>query len=176
MLASLTGGRLHLCVSSDDLPVALPDEAASGVVSLNAAALRAFRHRVIATCEAAHLSLDRTHDLVTAASEAAMNAVVHAGSGDGWACFDTMTGLVQVWVRDSGPGIPAESLHRATLERGFTTAGSLGHGFPMILETADRLWLLTGSTGTTVVLEQYPMRPEPEWLLQRDREAVAALA
>ena len=36
----------------------------------------------------------------------------------------------------------------------------------MMLKTADRIWLLTGDTGTTVVLEQDRMAPEPEWLLQ----------
>ncbi len=55
---------------------------------------------------------------------------------------------------DQGRGINVENLPRATLEKGYTTAGTLGHGMKMMLQTADRLWLLTGSTGTTLVLEQ----------------------
>jgi hypothetical protein len=47
-----------------------------------------------------------------------------------------------------------DQLHRATLERGFTTTGTLGHGFWMMLKAVDRIWLLTGASGTTVVLEQ----------------------
>ena len=57
-------------------------------------------------------------------------------------------------MQDRGAGIDLAKLPRATLERGFTTAGSLGHGFWLMLQTCDRLWLLTGPEGTTVVLEQ----------------------
>jgi hypothetical protein len=38
----------------------------------------------------------------------------------------------------------------------------LGHGMKMILQTTDRLWLLTGPTGTIVVLEQTPQGAEIE--------------
>jgi len=67
---------------------------------------------------------DRWQDLATAVDEAAMNAVVHAGGGQAIvrASDDTM----QVWITDTGAGIAVQSLHRATLERGYTTAGSLG--------------------------------------------------
>jgi hypothetical protein len=50
------------------------------------------------------------------------------------------------------------------LERGFTTAGSLGHGFWLMLNTVDRVWLLTGPTGTTLVMEQSASPPLPAWL------------
>ncbi|MEJ5297479.1 MAG: hypothetical protein WHZ52_05520, partial [Armatimonadota bacterium] len=49
------------------------------------------------------------------------------------------------------------------LERGFTTAGTWGHGFWMMLKLADRVWLHTGQDGTTVVLEQDRDRPAPHW-------------
>jgi hypothetical protein len=56
-------------------------------------------------------------------------------------------------------------LPRATLERGFTTApGNFGHGFWFMLQTVDRVWLLTGPAGTTVVLEQNKEAPEPGWM------------
>jgi hypothetical protein len=34
----------------------------------------------------------------------------------------------------------------------------------MILETVHRVWLLTGPSGTTVVLEMDRTAPEPGWL------------
>jgi hypothetical protein len=40
----------------------------------------------------------------------------------------------------------------------------MGHGFFMMLQTCDRVYLLTGATGTTVVLEQERNAPEPTWL------------
>ena len=97
-----------------------------------------------------------------------MNAVVHGGgSGEGRVHADpepSRSGPLQIWIQDQGAGIAEETLHRATLERGYTTAGSLGHGFWMILKTCDRIYLLTGPTGTTVVLEQEPQEPDPFWL------------
>jgi hypothetical protein len=65
-------------------------------------------------------------------------------------------------------------LHRATLERGFTTAGTMGHGFWLMLKTVDRVWLLTGAAGTTVVIEQDREPAEVAWLQgQRNRAASA---
>ena len=105
----------------------------------------------------------RWQDMVTAVGEASMNAVVHAGGGMGRVCA-SRSGTVQVWVQDQGLGIAVEHLPRATLEKGYTTAGTLGHGMKMMLQTADRLWLLTGPAGTTIVLEQDRVAPLPDWL------------
>ena len=94
-----------------------------------------------------------------------MNAVVHAGGGGAVVGADHERGLVQVRIEDRGKGIAIDQLHRATLERGYTTAGTMGHGFWMMLKTADRLWLFTTPNGTTVVLEQEraAREEEPLW-------------
>lgn len=57
-----------------------------------------------------------------------------------------------------------ENLPRATLSRGFSTKATLGHGLKMMIETADRLYLLTGPSGTIIVLEQERDKPLPAWL------------
>ncbi len=90
-----------------------------------------------------------------------MNAIVHAGGGTA-AVGAGPDGLVQVWIEDQGQGIDLSDLPQATLERGFTTAGTMGHGFYIILKTVDRIYLLTGPQGTTVVLEQERTAPEPD--------------
>ena len=92
-----------------------------------------------------------------------MNAVVHAGGGTA-AVGANPQGPVQVWIEDRGTGIDLNHLPQATLERGYTTAGTMGHGFYMILKTVDRVWLLTGPEGTTVVMEQERNAAEPVWL------------
>lgn len=92
-----------------------------------------------------------------------MNAAVHGVDGGGEA-YANERGTVQVWVTDHGRGIDMEHLPRATLERGYTTAGTLGHGFWLMLNTVDRVWLLTGPSGTTVVLEQDCDAPPSAWL------------
>jgi hypothetical protein len=50
--------------------------------------------------------------------------------------------------------------------RGYSTAGTQAEGFLMMLATIDRLWLLTGPAGTTVVLEQGREAPLPNWLTE----------
>ncbi len=57
-----------------------------------------------------------------------------------------------------------ENLPRATLSRGFSTKATLGHGLKMMLETADRVYLFMGPTGTTVVLDQDRNKPLPAWM------------
>lgn len=96
------------------------------------------------------------------AGEAAMNAVVHAGMGVGQV-FAHERVAVQVRVEDSGTGIAVQDLPNATLRRGYTTAGTMGHGFKMILKTVDRVYLLTEGAGTTVVMEQDLAAPPPRW-------------
>ena len=162
MLFSATEGRLRLCEGPGDLPP--PLEPASETVELSGPTLRLLRKRAEAVAEGLRLPKERGHDLVTAVGEAGMNAVVHAGGGEGRVCADRERGVLQVWVTDAGGGISEESLHKATIERGWTTAGSLGHGFFLMLRTCDRVYLLTGAGGTTVVLEQEKEEPPPHWL------------
>jgi serine/threonine-protein kinase RsbT len=162
MLSSVTDGRLRLVDAEEDLPDVLPP--ASDRVKLTRENLRVLRRQVRAVAENTRLSGERAHDLLTAAGEAAMNAVQHSGGGTGRVYSDPERGLIQVRIEDSGKGIREEDLHRATLEKGWSGAGSLGHGFFLILRCVDRTYLLTGPTGTTVVLEQYLNPPQPDWL------------
>jgi len=167
VLLGVSEGRLRLCDAEADLP--RPLAVCGPPLSLRHESLREIRHQTVDAAQARGLSLERRQDLVTAVGEAATNAVVHGGGGESKvcaveACKGGNGGTVQVWIIDHGAGIAFERLHRATLERGYTTAGSLGHGFWIMLRTVDRLWLLTGPSGTTVVLEQDHDPPLPSWL------------
>jgi hypothetical protein len=67
---------------------------------------------------------------------------------------------------DGGKGIGVDQLHRAVLERGFTTGGiGFGHGYFLILRSAEQVYLLTGSAGTTVVLDQTRELRQPAWTM-----------
>ena len=160
VLASVTEGRLILCDTADDLPHPLTP--AHGPIPLSrAGGLAEMRHQAIDL--APDMKEERRHDLVTAVSEAGMNAVTHGGgSGTGWVAVSD-TGTVQVRVEDQGHGISLEHLPKATLARGYSTKASLGHGFKM-MQQVDRVYVLTGPTGTTVVLEQDQEEPPPAWL------------
>lgn len=161
MFASVTEGRLRLCSSPDELPAPLTP--LEGPITLSAqGGIRELRQRTLRACLAAGLPDDRRYDLETAVGEAAMNAVVHAVTGTG-RVFWSDDGTVQVRVEDGGKGIAVENLPHATLQRGYSSAGTMGHDFKMILQTTDRVFLLTGANGTTVVLEQDRARALPDW-------------
>lgn len=162
VLASVTEGRLHLCSTPEELPSPLTPLGDWVPLTL-AEGLRELRQRTQDAAQAAGLTNEGQYDLMTAASEAGMNAIVHAGGGTGQVSFSP-DGVVQVRVEDHGRGIDTENLPKATLSRGFSTKATLGHGLKMMLETGDRLFLLTGSSGTTVVLEKDRDKPLPGWM------------
>jgi anti-sigma regulatory factor (Ser/Thr protein kinase) len=164
VLGSVTGGKRCLCSGDDELPVR---RAACGApIPLLRESLREVRARAAEAARAAGLDKDRGNDLLTGVGEATMNALVHAGGGSAVVAADPAAGLVQIRVEDRGGGIALDRLPQATLERGYKGEESpgFGHGFWLMLQTIDRLWLLTGPAGTTVVLEQGRMPPEPGWL------------
>jgi len=163
VLYSVTEGRLRFCESDKDLPAMLPIKSRSA--AFDGRNLSNVRRIVRDACIAAGHNEDRTSDLLTGVGEATMNAAVHAHHARFQVCASD-GGTVQVWITDSGAGIQLGHLHRATLERGYTTEDSLGHGFWLMLHTCDRTWLLTGPEGTVVVLEQDRNAPEPAWLAQ----------
>jgi len=162
MLASVTEGKLRLCDTPADLPA--PFTAVAEPITLDTTqSLRVVRHLAQDTAQALEFPDIRWQHLITATSEMAMNAIQHAGGGIARVGInDNCT--VQIWIEDRGGGITVQDLPRATLERGYSGAGTLGHGFWLTLQTADRVFLLTGPEGTTVVLEQDRAQLEPAWL------------
>jgi anti-sigma regulatory factor (Ser/Thr protein kinase) len=159
MLLGFTDGRLCLCYAPSDLPRPLPP--LSDPVELTPSTMRSLRKRAAADASGLHISTERTQDFETAVGEASMNAVQHGGGGRGRVHGDAGSGVIQVWVEDHGAGIAEDFIHRA-VEQGWTTGG-FGHGFFLMRSCADRIYLLTGPAGTTVVLEQGRTPPEPAW-------------
>ena len=163
VLSSVTGGRLRLVETEDELPPSLP-EASVPIPLTPTDGLRALRQAVRETTLGLGFADERWQDLVTAASEGGMNAVTHGGGlGEARVSSDG-AGTVQVRVQDWGAGINMQDLPRATLTRGWSSTASLGHGLVMILQSVDRVWLLTGPDGTVVVMEQGRDEPPPAWL------------
>jgi PAS domain S-box-containing protein len=155
VLASVTEGRLRLCDSTNDLPAPLIP--VGEPLELSARSLWKVRRRTQDLAVAQKHLPERWQDLVMAVGAAAVNAVTHAGSGV--IEFHAGTeGTVQVWIRDNGPGIAA-----GYLDRGASAQASPDQqGFWMLLKAADRAFLLTNTSGTTIVLEQERYEPEPD--------------
>ncbi|MDR3708343.1 MAG: PAS domain-containing protein [Capsulimonadaceae bacterium] len=156
VMRSVTGGKLTVCLTGNELPQPSSEPVAVQTVD-RSTGLKDLRDLSRSLARKMLFPTPRVHDLVTGVAEAAMNAIVHAGAG--LVTVHAWESTIQVRIEDTGAGISDDLLPRATLERGYTTAASLGHGFKMMLETIDRIWLLTGPMGTTVVLEQYALSP-----------------
>jgi anti-sigma regulatory factor (Ser/Thr protein kinase) len=102
---------------------------------------------------------ERAWKFATGVGEAVTNAVKHAGGGRACLCR-TPEGLLLL-VEDDGPGIPSLSLPDVALRRGYSTAGTLGVGYKIMISFADRTYLGTGPKGTTVgiVMKLKPDKP-----------------
>ncbi len=96
------------------------------------------------------LTGERLSTFIIAVGEAITNAVKHGEYGRVYG--GTKDGAVWAGVTDNGSGIESLVLPRATLMRGFSTKPSMGLGYSIMLEIADRILLKTGRNGTTVIL------------------------
>lgn len=169
VLASVTEGRLALCDTEADLPSPLTK--VGEVIPLNRKeGPGPLRYAAVSAARGCSFSEERVQDLATSASEAGMNAITHGGGGQAIVRTDGAD-FVQVWVTDQGTGISLDTLPQSTLDRGYSSAGSFGHGFWLMLQMCDRVSLLTGPQGTTVVLEQSKTEREASWTLHGVRAA-----
>ena len=162
VLSSVTDAKLRICRTESELPP-LFEQAGDPIELTMENGLGTLRKRIRQVCNLRAHSLDRQHDAVTAVSEAGMNAIVHGGGGVA-IIASSRSGTIQARIEDHGSGINVIDLPRAALSRGFSTKSSLGHGLKMMLDTIDRTFLLTGPTGTLVILEQDCEAPLPPWL------------
>lgn len=112
------------------------------------------------------------HDLVLSVSEAATNALKHGNQGL------LRVGLQEeeVWVlvEDDGPGLRPELLPQATLQKGFSTAISMGMGFPLMLELLDHVKIASNDEGTRVLLCKTVRTKEDELDALLERFAITA--
>jgi len=157
VISAVTDGRMRLFQNPRDLPLPLSDNARPH--ALTRESISGIRQTIKEHAEQASFVSGRIDDLVTAASEAMMNAIVHGG--DASAAVSSNQDQVQVRVTDGGQGIDWEVLPQATLRGGWSSKGTLGMGFTLILETIDHMDLYTSSTGTTIVLTMDRIRRPP---------------
>lgn len=106
----------------------------------------------------AGMDKQRSYDFLGCVTEAAANAVKHAGGGK--LSLHRHSGTLMAVVSDTGPGIGAMALPDVALTRGYSTTGTLGMGYKVMIHFADRVYLATGPEGTTVAMEMGPNPPE----------------
>lgn len=161
VLAAATENKLHLCLSSDDLPER--PRLCESPIALTKPTLHHFRKEARECAAKIGMEATRIDDFENAVGESAMNAVVHSGAGTG-EIWHTASGTVQAWIFDTGSGIPVTDLPRALLQTGFSSRGTLGQGFRIILQSVDRVFIWSSPTGTVIVLEQEKEAALPQYL------------
>jgi anti-sigma regulatory factor (Ser/Thr protein kinase) len=162
VLYSVTDGRFRFHADETGLPVPLGEMVP--ITRISRENLSDARHRIAAASSKLGFSSDRTEVLSTTIGEAMMNAVVHGAD----ATVETFgdKSAVQVWIRDHGVGISLEDLPSATLRQGWSSRGTLGMGFSIILSLTDGFDLVTSNAGTTAVITVYsePTKPNAPFL------------
>lgn len=147
------------------------------------------RHSAQEAAEIAGMDPGKIEQFITCIGEAATNAWKHAGGG--LASMHCRHDSLVFVIKDNGPGIDPLNLPDVALKVGYSTARTLGAGYKVMINLADKVYLATGVDGTTVAVEmklsnqditpfplcvledeEMPMPDHPSILLEKhDREA-----
>lgn len=112
--------------------------------------VRRARHMAAQIAEDAGWDANRSYALQLCIGEAGTNAIRHAGTAT-FHVWREDDDSVSFRLADHGSGIDLCRIPIA-LRPGFSTGSSLGMGFTLMLELADRIHLATDHTGTTLLL------------------------
>ena len=107
-------------------------------------------HQAFELAKSAGLTGQRLHDFKACAGEALSNALKHAGGGEA-ACYKIGDTIVYV-VSDNGPGILSINVPDMAFVHGYSTAGTGGLGYKLLIACADKVYLATGPQGTMVAV------------------------
>lgn len=141
----VTGERLVLC-DTLDIP---PRPATPTLPVVKPRDVREARSIVHDLAEALGWPPSRIYELQLCVGEAGTNAIRHAGTATFQAWVSD--GAVSFRFADAGPGIDFNRIPSA-LTSGYSTGSSLGMGFTLMLELADRIRLATDKRGTVIQL------------------------
>ncbi len=150
VLDAVTGGKLFL-LTDEELAGQLGAPLGESTEVLAPRDLSGARSAVAGIAAAEFPDWAPRTDIRTPVCEALVNALNHAGAGT-YRLF-ARDEVLQVLIRDAGPGIDFRTLPRATLVRGFSTVSSLGMGFTIMLQSCERVLLATRPGRTSIVLE-----------------------
>lgn len=159
---SVTSGKLDICDLDDIEPYILNAETFIEVRTPEQAQYA--RRRVNDFCQDNGLCGDRLDTFMIGVGEAITNAIKHGKEGIVYAGIRGPN--IWIGIEDHGSGIDSLILPRAVLLRGYSTKPSLGLGYSVMLDVADRIHLKTDAHGTTVILEKSLKEHDIEFSLQ----------
>jgi len=155
-ISAATGGKLVLADYAEIERIAGPPTIKWEIS--NAEDMEGIRTQTLELARKYGMDEKRIGKLVMSVGEAVTNAIKHAHSGI--VSVHRLPGAVMVVVTDKGPGIPALLLPDVALRRGYSTAGTLGMGYKIMIAFADRVYLATEAEGTMVGIEMGFHSPE----------------
>ncbi len=110
--------------------------------------LAPIRHSITDIASAQGMDDARVSKFAMCLGEVATNALNHAGGGE--ISLHRVDDGMMVVAKDGGPGIAALNLPDVALRRQYSTLGTLGMGYKVIISFCDKVYLATGVNGTTV--------------------------
>jgi CheY-like chemotaxis protein len=149
-ILAATGGKLVIAEPDEIARIAGPPVRSWDVVGLDS--LREVRDEIHRLAVDYAMSESNVFAFVGCAVEAMANAHKHAGGGH--VTLHQQPDGLMLAVSDTGTGIETLALPDVALAKGYSTADSLGMGYKVMIEFADRLYLCTGPDGTIVAVEK----------------------
>lgn len=111
------------------------------------------RHSVASLADSYDMDDIKLEKFIIAVGEATTNVFKHASSGKA-SIHVTPYGMIFM-ASDKGSGIDALNLPDVALRERFSTAGTLGMGYKVMLSFCDKVYLSTSPNGTIVALEMH---------------------
>ena len=142
-IAAATDGKLVITERSEIEKMAGPTIASWEIQKPED--LSKVRHGVAEVAGSEGMDETMVGKFVLSTGEAITNAVKHADGGT--ASLHRMDDNLMLVVSDKGPGIMALSLPEVALKQGYSTAGTLGMGYKVMIGLSDRVYLATGPGG-----------------------------
>lgn len=119
----------------------------------DASNLITIRHEIATIAAGCGMDNSRIDKFIMSIGEAVGNVFKYAGSGE--ASIHKLPNGLLFKVSDHGSGIDAMNLPDLALRDRYSTAGTLGMGYKVMLSFCNKVYFATGTAGTTVALMMY---------------------
>lgn len=151
VIYSVTQGKFNLVTFAETLPLAKEGRLEQEITLRKAEDVGRARNCAEKILDKCKFSPKRRTQIMLCISEAATNAVKHAGGG----LFQLrlIGENIRIIISDSGPGMDFDRLPNMIFLKGFSTKVSMGYGFSIIYMLADKIYLATSREGTFLAMD-----------------------
>lgn len=155
-ILAATGGKLFISEPEEIEQIAGQPIASWQIASIED--VNTIRDALITFSQQMGMDESQVFNFAGCAVEALANAYKHADKGN--SSLHKLADNLMFVVSDRGSGIEALALPDVALTKGYSTAISLGMGYKVMIEFADKVYLSTSPEGTVVAIEM-ALHPKP---------------